>query len=257
MTRSLPWRAARRLALAPLALSLLAAVPAAQAQGDDPKLTVPFKVGEKLTFKAKVNFVNAGTATMHVADVSAVNGIQAFHTIFDLEGKVLFKRVDNHYESWFDTRELSSLKHVQRVNDGGEKIDKAYTFDHARKVYIRNGEERPGVARPIEEGSFLYYVRSLPLEVGRTYTIHRYYRADRNPVVVKVLRRERVKVPAGEYDAIVVQPSIKSRGLFGEESKAEVWLTDDASRTPVKLRSKLPVGTLYLELRSIEHTAAK
>jgi hypothetical protein len=257
MTPALSFRSIRRLALLPLALSV-AIAPAALAQnGDDPKLTVPFKVGEKLTFKAKVNFMNAGTATMHVADVSTVNGTQAFHTIFDLEGKVVFKRVDNHYESWFDTRTLSSLKHVQRVDDGGEKVDKSYTFDHARKIYIRNGEERPGVAQPIEEGSFLYYVRSLPLEVGRTYTIHRYYRADRNPVVVKVLRRERVKVPAGEYDAIVVQPSIKSRGLFGEDSKAEVWLTDDASRTPVKLRSKLPVGTLYLELRSIEHTSGR
>jgi hypothetical protein len=237
-------------------LLLAAAVLIGMPASDDPPLKVPFEVGEKLTFSAKVNFMNAGTATMHVAGVERVDGREAFHTIFDLKGKVLFKRVDNHYESWFDRRDLSSIKHVQRVNDGGEAVDKTYTFDHARRVYIRNGEERPGVAKPVEEGSFLYYVRSLPLEVGKSYTIERYYRADRNPITIRVLRREKVKVPAGEFETIVVQPSIKSKGLFATESHAEVWLTADSSRTPVKLKSKLPLGTLYLELKKIEKAPA-
>ena len=40
------------------------------------------------------------------------------------------------------------------------------------------------------------------------------YHPDRNPVSITVLRKEHIKVPAGEFDAIVVRPSIKSKGLF-------------------------------------------
>jgi hypothetical protein len=215
---------------------------------DDPELKVPFKAGEELVYGLKVNVVRAGTATMRVVGIERVKGVATFHTVFDIKGKVLFKKVENHYESWFDTTTLTSLRHIQRVDDG-EHGDKDYEFFPERRVYVRNGEEKASVAQPLDEGSFLYYVRSLPLEVGRTFTVERYYNAERNPIVIKVVRRERVKVPAGEFDAFVVEPRIKSKGLFGEEARAEVWIADTPQRTPVKLKSKLPVGTLYLELK--------
>ena len=41
---------------------------------------------------------------------------------------------------------------------------------------------------------------SIPLEIGRTYTFNRYWKNDGNPVTIKVLRREKVKVPAGEFE---------------------------------------------------------
>ena len=67
-----------------------------------------------------------------------------------------------------------------------------------------------------------------------------------------MVRRERVKVPAGEFDAYVLKPVIKSNGMFSPKSDAEVWLAANPARTFLKLRSKLPLGTLYLELRTIE-----
>jgi uncharacterized protein DUF3108 len=47
---------------------------------------VPFRVGEKLTYQAKVNFVNAGSATMSVEDVEPVRGHDTYHTIFNVQG---------------------------------------------------------------------------------------------------------------------------------------------------------------------------
>jgi hypothetical protein len=105
---------------------------------------------------------------------------------------------------------------------------------------------------PLDECSFLFYLRALPLEIGKTYTVDRYYHADKNPIVVTVLRKEHISVPAGEFDAIVLKPVIKSNGLFSVKSDAEVWLASDASHTLLKLKSKLSLGTLYLELKDIE-----
>ena len=65
---------------------------------------VPFHVGEQLTYQAKVNFLNAGTATMSVEDVEPYRGHTTYHTIFDVKGRVLLFHVNDHYESWFLSR---------------------------------------------------------------------------------------------------------------------------------------------------------
>jgi len=218
---------------------------------------VPFKVGEKLDYAAKVNFMSAGEASMSVEDISTIRGRPTYHTIFDVRGRVLFFHVNDHYESWFDTTSLVSLHHVQHIDETSYHNDKVYDFYPDRKVYVRNGEENPSVSQPLDEGSFIYFMRSVPLEVGKTYSFDRYYQPAKNPVIIKVDRREHIKVPAGEFDAIVVKPLIKSKGLFSENGNAEVWFSDDSSHTLLRLKSKLPVGTLYLELKQVEVASRK
>src|SRR4051794_5893977 len=61
---------------------------------------VPFRVGERLTYAAKVNFMGAGEASMSVEDISTVRDHPTYHTIFDVKGRVLFFHVNDHYESW-------------------------------------------------------------------------------------------------------------------------------------------------------------
>jgi hypothetical protein len=217
---------------------------------------VPFKVGEKLEYTAKVNFVNAGKATMTVEDIVPIRGRPTYHTVFNIKGGILFFHVDDHYESWFDTTNLVSLRHVQHIDETKYSTDKTYDFYPERKVYVRNGgPENPSVAEPLDEGSFIYFMRSVPLEVGKTYSFDRYYHPDRNPVVIYVDRKEHIKVPAGEFNAIVVKPTIKSKGLFSENGQAEVWFSDDSAHTLLRLKSKLPIGTLYLELKNAEYAA--
>jgi len=210
---------------------------------------VPFRVGERMTYQAKVNFINAGSATMSVEGIESVRGRPTYHTVFDVRGKLLLFHVNDHYESWFDTASLVSLHHTQHIDETKNQADRTYDFYPDRRVYVRNGVENPSVPDPLDEGSFIYFMRSVPLEVGKTYEFNRYYHVDRNPVVIQVERKERIKVPAGEFDAIVVKPIIKSKGLFSENGEAEVWFSDDSTRTLLRLRSKLPFGTLYLELK--------
>lgn len=235
------------LRLSVLGVCLLGAFAAAPTPQQD---RTPFHVGERLTYDAKVNSIKAGNATISIEKLEHVRGVPTFHTIFDLRGRVLFKKFANHYESWFDTTNLVTLRGLTKTDE----VEKAYEFYPDRKVYIKNndGIENASVSMPIDESSFIYYMRSLPMEVGKTYTVDRYYRAAVNPITVTVLRRERIKVPAGEFDAFVLKPVIKSNGLFSVKSDAEVWIGTDRARTLLKLRSKLPLGTLYLELRTIE-----
>jgi hypothetical protein len=94
-------------------------------------------------------------------------------------------------------------------------------------------------------------VRTLSLDLGQSYEFNRYFRPDRNPVKLTVLRKERIQVPAGEFDAIVVKPSIKSKGIFSENNNAEIWFSDDSLHLMLRMKSGLPFGTLQLELKDI------
>ena len=100
--------------------------------------------------------------------------------------------------------------------------------------------------------ALLYFVRTMELEVGKTYELNRYFRPDRNPVIVKVLRKQKISVPAGKFETIVIQPIIKSKGIFSEGGRAEIYLSDDAARIMVQMRVRLSVATISLQLTSYQ-----
>jgi hypothetical protein len=70
--------------------------------------------------------------------------------------------------------------------------------------------------------------------------------------MVKVHGRERVKTEAGEFDCLVVEPILRGPGIFTQKGRITVWLTDDARRMPVQIRSKLKTGTLVGRLEAFD-----
>jgi Protein of unknown function (DUF3108) len=216
------------------------------------------RVGERLTYDAHINRISVGSATLNVAGLETLRGHTVYHTVFDARARLLWYHARNHTESWFDTTTLNSLRLSKVIAAGAEDDTAAYEFygDSGVYTYIRNGESKPSVADPVDEGSLLYYVRTLALAPSDLYTINRFYRRDKNPIVIKVLRRERVTVPAGAFDAIVVSVAVKSDGLLSEKSDAEIWLSDDSSRLLLRLRSRVRLGTLQLDLKRSDEASS-
>jgi hypothetical protein len=220
---------------------------------DVPRAPVPFSVGERAVYEVKFGFVPAGTGRMEVAGIESVRGRDAYRFRFRVTGGIPLYRVDDVLESWVDTARFQSLRYVQDQEEGGRQRERHYEIYPERAVFQERGKaEAPSVADPLDDASFLYFIRTLPLEVGRTYEFNRYFKPGSNPVKIVVLRRERIEVPAGKFNTIVIQPIIKTRGIFSEGGRAEVWLADDASRIVVQMKSKLPFGSLNLYLRSYQ-----
>lgn len=251
-----------RLALGAAALTSLGAAPhqpppQEPVAGDSartaaPRTTpVPWGVGERLGYEVKFGPVRVGSAVLDVPEITEVRGRAAYHTTFNINGGTLFYHVKDTYESWIDTASLASLRFYQTQLERGKSRNKRYEIFPERQTY-QDGDkpEERSVAEPLDDGSFFYFVRTLPLRAGEVYELNRYFKADRNPVRVYVVRRERVSVPAGTFNAVVVQPTFKTKGYFGEGGHAEVWLSDDAERTVLKVQAALPVGSLVLQLRS-------
>ena len=90
----------------------------------------------------------------------------------------------------------------------------------------------------------------MPLRVGLDTSFSDYFRADRNPVRLKVLRREEIEVPAGRFNAIVVQPVINAKASSARAGDAQIWLSDDENHIMLQMKSKLSFGSLNLYLKS-------
>ena len=213
-------------------------------------------VGERLVYDVKFSAVKVGSGFMESIGYEPVRGVDALHVRFVVRGGTFFYKVNDVLESWIDTSQFIALRHRQDLSEGTRDRQRLFEFFPERRTFSENGEsELPGVADPLDEASFLYFVRSVPLEVGRTYDFARYFRPDRNPVRIIVLRKERIKVPAGEFNTIVIQPIIKAKGLFSEGGKAQVWLSDDSTRAMIQMKSSLPIGSLNLYLREYRPAA--
>lgn len=225
--------------------------PAATAVGQTARAPVPFDVGERLEYDVKFGPLHVGHGSMEVEGIDTVRGRPTWHTVFRVQGGTFFYKVRDRLESWIDVHSLSSLRSLQDLNEGSRDRERHFEIYPERGVFVEDDKpEQPTVEAPLDDGSFLYFLRTIPLEVGREYTFDRYFRPDRNPVRIKVLRKERIRVPAGTFDAIVVQPIIKSKGIFSENGRAEVWLSDDDRRIMLQMKSKLSIGSLNLYLKS-------
>lgn len=222
-----------------------------RAQEAGGRLPVPWGVGELLEYDLRFGKLRVGSASMEVADIQAIRGAETWHTVFKVRGGNFIYRVNDLDESWIDTRTGNSLRYRQDHNEGQRKFERIFDMYPERGVFIEEGDSAAAsVPNPLDDGAFLYFIRTIPLEVGETYSFDRYFKPDRNPVTIRVLRKETIDVPAGRFPAIVIQPVIKAKGIFSEGGRAEVWLSDDANRIMLQMKSALSFGSLNLYLKS-------
>ena len=233
-----------------VALALLLVAPA-RAQ-DSARSHIPFGVGERLEYDLKFGKLKVGVASMEVANVEDVRGHEAWHTVYQAHGGIRFLySVDDVFESWIDRRTFNSLRFKKDQNEGRRDVEHTYEIYPERAEYTLGSDTaQASVRNPLDDGSFLYFVRTIPLVVGQTYSFDRYFMPTRNPVTIKVVRKDTINVPAGRFGAIVIQPIIKTSGIFSENGHAEIWLSDDRNRIMLQMKSGLSFGSINLYLTS-------
>jgi uncharacterized protein DUF3108/glycosyl transferase family 2 len=215
-------------------------------------MAVPFHVGERLRYQAKYGPFNVGTATMEVAGIDTVRGQEAVHFSFRIVGGALWYHLDQTMESWVGRRDFRSRRFRQDTDERGKQWHRGYEIFPDSGFYREEGSDStfPTVADPLDDAAFLYWIRTVPLEQGKRYEYRRYFRPDRNPVIVEVVGRERVSVAGRKWNAIVVRPAIPhGRGIFAEKADARMWLSDDSTRIMLALQSTFSFGQVTLKLK--------
>jgi hypothetical protein len=220
---------------------------------------LPFKVGERLEYGAKFGVLNVGSASIAIPSVDTVLGDPAYHFRFTLEGGALFFKINSSLDSWTRTRDFHSVRFRRDSKENSRHYIRAWEI-RGDSGYYRQTEpevqpQAPTPSDPLDDASFLYFVRTTPLEVGKTYEFRRYFRGDRNPITISVLKRETMELPDGsKVPCLVLNPVIGETGLFAKRAEARLWLTDDTRRIPVQIRSRYSFGEITLKLQRIAQT---
>jgi hypothetical protein len=71
----------------------------------------------------------------------------------------------------------------------------------------------------------------------------------------KIVRKETIEVPGGRFETYLIEPELKDiGGVFkkSKDAKIQLWVTADERRLPVKIASKVSVGSFVGELITIE-----
>src|SRR5256714_2999167 len=223
-----------------------AVVPAAMA--------VPFPVGERLVYGARYGPFSVGTATMEVAGVDTIRGVETVHFVFLIDGGALWYHIHQNLESWVGRHDFRSRRFLNQTEEKGKAWERKFEISPDSGFYREVGRDTTvaTVTDPLDDAAFLYWIRTVPLEVGKRYEYRRYFRPERNPVIVEVLKRERVGAAGKKWDAIVVRPRIPhGGGIFAEKADARMWLSDDSVRVMLALQSKFSFGQVTLKLKEI------
>jgi hypothetical protein len=204
----------------------------------------PFTVGETLEYDAKLGVFPIGTARMSVNQMTRERGTEAFVFAATGEGRPMGIRVGADLTSYVGARGFSSLRFHRRVYQGASVDESQFQIVGDSSRYRQDGVPRDWAAprNPLDELAFLYYLRTVPLKVGATYQIPRYFKTGYNPIQVRVVSRSDWQLPEGRM-VPAFNLEITSRGM-----QMSVTMTDDARRLPVELELPLPFGRVTLEL---------
>lgn len=244
----------------PLILAAVVVLTMTALAADDPRPLryVPneaFGFGERLEYDVGYKFITAGTAAFTIGkDPVSIKGRPCFDVRFEvasLKSLDFVYKVRDRYRTLIDVDGIFPWRFEQVIREGGFSKDFSATFDQVgNKAYTTEGTfDVPPFVHDIV--SAFYYVRSVDIrgyKKGDVINLRNFFDRESHELVVRVLGRQQIEVKAGTFKTIVVEPVIKSGSLFKFEGKLILWLSDDERRVPVKVSTKIPIGTIDAEL---------
>ena len=208
-------RSAWVLLLSLILLGLCGAQPAGETA-----TALPFFVGEKLAYDVTVNTgAKVGTGMMWVEGPIDVRGTSTYLLRFESKVKIAVFSGVSRSSSWFDPVRRTSLRYLKHERNPLSHDDESVEmYPEEKKWSAASGKSgaSPGNL-PLDELSFIYFIRTLPLTPGTTHRFDRHFDAARNPVVISVVRPEVIPTPLGELRTVLVEMRVRdTRHYKGE-----------------------------------------
>ncbi len=199
--------------------------------------------------------IKAGEAVMEYVETSEGLAIRT-HAVST--GFIsIFYKVDDRAETvlYLDGYPKSS---VLNISEGRHRKHKVTSFiqktkETPQKIYfhdiLKDEWEEYELDKPAYDPlSGFYAITQTPMQVGRTEYIKIFDSKKIFDAEINILEKENIRVPAGTFDTIKINPIMKTEGLFVRKGKMYIWLTDDERKIPVMFRSKVKIGSFVAKL---------
>jgi hypothetical protein len=216
---------------------------------------IPFGPGERLEFSVDYGPIHAGTATLEVLKMLAYKGRPCYHFVSQARSAKMFDsiyKVRDRIDALVDSELFITWQYRKIQKEGEYRANHKIIYDHdALEARYDDGHVMSFPERSLDALSAFYFARLQPLAVGQTFLIP--HHSDKRTYYLKVVVRDRetVKVPAGEYDCWVLEPTVGDAGPFKSKGNMLVWITTDHRRMPVLMKSKIGPGSISASLTHI------
>ena len=214
-----------------------------------------FGVGEKLVFDVSYGPITAGEAVMQIPRHETIMGRPTYRVEFTVNSLKTFDwifEVRDRYLTFVDVDAIAPLRFEQHIREGTYKRDFTADFDQANHVAKTSEGVHPIPEYVHDIMSAFYYARTLDysaMKVGEHVLLKNFYKDQSYDLRVKFLGRQELEVEAGTFNTVVVEPLIMEGGLFKAEGRIVIWLTDDERKIPIRVNTKVVIGSIDVELR--------
>ncbi len=198
--------------------------------------------------------VKIGDLYMTIGPADSGDGLAITARVTDYGLFKLFYPVDDIFTTYVrGPKQLPYRYEVHQKEGRNMDVHRLTLYDQQKfsVLYRKNNNlqiafSMDGVA--YNEFSAFFITRVLQLDPGRQEVVPAFVDKKRHKVAVKVFGVESRKTIFGTMNTIKVMPKMNFKGLYDKDGDTVYWLTDDSCRVPVKIDSKIMIGSLVAEL---------
>jgi hypothetical protein len=103
-----------------------------------------------------------------------------------------------------------------------------------------------------------FLTRTLPVEENKSLKVPVFDSRKIYEIEVALLRKELMAAPWGKVvECLVIEPKLKSEGIFSSVGTMQIWLTNDERRIPLKMTAKIKIGRIIVTLTNYKAPGVK
>lgn len=220
---------------------------------------VMYQGGEKLVYRVSWSGgIKIGELQMEVIQVAdQENTFELRATVRDSGLFHFFYPVNDSFVTRVvgDKRLPASYEVIQREgSDYRARRHTEYDQQTGRIRYQKNDQEPVYYQVDGEvhnEFSSFFFTRSMQLLQNETVVVPTFVDGKRHEVLVRIGEETRVRdTIRGDLNVVPITPVMKFKGLYDKDGDTVIWMSNDLCRIPVRINSKILIGSLTADLVS-------
>jgi hypothetical protein len=228
----------------------------------------PFEAGENQVYRAHWNgLISVATAEI-TATPEVVNGKKVYHVRVQAKSSKLLDliwKMRDTITSTFDAKAFAPSRFTFSQRENSKVVDTEAHYNDFNKRWAVNRQEggkKPKVyefnsQNTLDPITAVYLARSIDFKVGDRLYFRVFGGKYQYLLELRIDGIEPIAMPSGKsVDAYKIIPFIQNIAKEGYASRlndATVWISADERRLPIRISSKIFVGSVYLELVEDKH----
>jgi hypothetical protein len=228
-----------------------------------------FTFGEELSFNVSYGWIDLAEAKLLVGKNAVIESKKPHYKI-DVFGHTkgaasLFGRINDNWGTHLDTGTLLPSLSYRYIEEGRYRKNEKVYFDQVNKkakveLYDRENKQLkevkeyklPGQVQDLVSG--FYLLRSMDLsrlKKGHEISISGFF--DNEIYNLKLIFEgvETLETNLGIKETYLFSPKLPKNKLFRGEYPVKLWVTKDQNKIPVKIKANLFVGSLNIDISSV------